>query len=122
QGLTNQLQVWWGGDFTAPTTEQASAFQKIAWETVQNYERSCIVENTTSVVNISKSEQPIITFDNLSNTISIASKSNDAAGIYDIYGQLIHSSFEKNISLSDTPNGVYIIRIGDTIEKIIVAK
>lgn len=120
KGLTNQLQVWWGGDFNAPTNEQAAAFQKIAWETVQNYERSCLVESTTSVVNTRESVQSIITYDNIFNTISIASSSTETVELYDIYGQLIHRSQSKNISLSDKPNGVYIVRIGDTIEKIII--
>jgi hypothetical protein len=38
-GLTNQLQVWWGGNFDAPTPEQAAVFQQLAWETVNAYEQ-----------------------------------------------------------------------------------
>ena len=38
-GLTNQLQVWWGGNFTPPTPDQAAVFQQLAWETVLAYEQ-----------------------------------------------------------------------------------
>ena len=38
EGLTNQLQNTWGGDFDpAPTPEQAAIFQTLAWETVTEY-------------------------------------------------------------------------------------
>lgn len=37
EGLTHQLQVWWGGHFTAPTPAQAAVFQRLAWQTVSEY-------------------------------------------------------------------------------------
>jgi len=50
-GLTNQLQVWWGGNFEAPTPDQALRMQEIAWETVISYPNSC-VNQVLSVVDL----------------------------------------------------------------------
>jgi len=41
-GLTHQTQVWWGGDFEAPSPELALRMQEIAWETVTSYPNSCV--------------------------------------------------------------------------------
>lgn len=41
-GLTNQLQVWWGGDFEAPSEQLALKFQEIAWQTAIEYPNSCV--------------------------------------------------------------------------------
>jgi len=41
-GLTEQTQVWWGGDFDPPSPALALKFQKMAWETVVNYPNSCV--------------------------------------------------------------------------------
>jgi hypothetical protein len=41
-GLTNQLKVWWGGNFEAPTPELALKFQQIAWEVSNTYTQSSL--------------------------------------------------------------------------------
>lgn len=41
-GLPPQLQVWWGGNFEAPSSVLALKFQEIAWQTVLEYENSCV--------------------------------------------------------------------------------
>lgn len=41
-GLTHQTQVWWGGNFDAPSPALALRMQEIAWETVTTYPNSCI--------------------------------------------------------------------------------
>lgn len=41
-GLPRQLQVWWGGDFDPPSEDLALKFQEIAWQTVLEYENSCV--------------------------------------------------------------------------------
>ena len=38
-GLTNQTTNQWGGNFPAPSAQMADAFQKIAWDTVNEYDR-----------------------------------------------------------------------------------
>jgi len=49
-GLTNQLQVWWGGDFDPPSEALALKFQEIAWETVMSYPNSCLnSENSSNI-------------------------------------------------------------------------
>jgi hypothetical protein len=40
-GLTNQLQVWWGGDFDAPSPALAAAFQDLAWEVANDETLAC---------------------------------------------------------------------------------
>jgi hypothetical protein len=47
-GLTNQLKVWWGGNFEAPTPELALKFQQIAWMVANSYPGSCL-SSTTSI-------------------------------------------------------------------------
>lgn len=47
-GLTHQTQVWWGGDFDAPSPALAARMQEIALETVQTYPGSCYAEGPVS--------------------------------------------------------------------------
>jgi hypothetical protein len=56
-GLTHQLQVWWGGDFEAPTPALALKFQQIAWEVSNTYPRSCL--NATTSIDDKQSDQMI---------------------------------------------------------------
>ncbi len=53
-GLTNQTQVWWGGDFEAPGADLALKMQEIAWQTAVNYPRSCIDAAPTGVTELSQ--------------------------------------------------------------------
>lgn len=46
-GLTNQLQVWWGGNFEAPSPALALKFQEMAWTVVNNYPNSCLTTTNT---------------------------------------------------------------------------
>lgn len=115
-GLTNQLQVWWGGDFDAPTTQQAKKFQEIAWETVNNYERSCLNSSVTSVAE--KVESSSINYDNYSNILTVISD-NESVQISNLFGQVMLNSNKSNINLSALPNGIYFIQIGNRVEMIL---
>lgn len=116
-GLTNQTQVWWGGDFDAPTSQQAKKFQEIAWETVNNYERSCLTSSTTSITE--KIEPPTIIYDNNSNLLTIEKENNESVKISNLFGQLVLNSSNHSFDLSALPKGIYFIQIGDYVEMIV---
>lgn len=116
-GLTNQTQVWWGGDFDPPTEDQARVFQEIAWETVNSYERSCLNTSTTTVENMVENEE--IKYNTFTNTLTIPNFSNEELTIYNLFGQLVLTSTEDTVNLSILPNGVYFVSFGNKIQMII---
>ena len=115
-GLTNQTQVWWGGDFEPPTAAQAKIFQEIAWETVNSYERSCLNTSISTVENIEVTED--ISYNTLTNLLTISNTKEETA-IYNLYGKLVLVSTIGYIDLSNLPKGIYFIRNGDRINKVI---
>jgi hypothetical protein len=64
-GLTNQLQIWFGHDFNAPSQELALKFQQIAWMVANSYPRSCL-SRTTSIKDIHSIDK-VISLDNYPN-------------------------------------------------------
>lgn len=116
-GLTNQLQVWWGGDFVAPTNEQAKIFQEIAWETVNSYERSCLNTGISTVEDIIETKS--IIFDTFTNTLIVANPNNEKLTIYNLFGQSVLTSSVGTIDLSNLPNGVYFVRFGEFTKMIV---
>lgn len=116
EGLTSQLQVWWGGDFTPPSVPLAMKFQQIAWSVATNYSGSCIGTNT-SRVDVALDSDEIVLFPNptegifeiggkLSDyTIQILDHMGVACRNYESTGQKIQ------VYIQDLPGGLYFIRI-----------
>lgn len=127
-GLTNQLQVWWGGDFEAPSSELAMKFQEMAWETVVNYPNSCLdvvsTKDTEQQNNISLSPNPTMDVFTVKGIIG-----NNTIVIIDSNGRnyksITNSSEQTVINVEDFPAGLYFVKILDsrnnliTIEKLI---
>ncbi|MER3329794.1 MAG: T9SS type A sorting domain-containing protein, partial [Candidatus Kapaibacterium sp.] len=116
-GLTNQTQVWWGGDFDPPTKEQAKVFQEIARETVNSYERSCLLKSTASVEEI-VNKNPIV-YDSFTDILTVQIENNTEYTIYNLFGQAVLISSQSTINLSSLPNGVFFVRFGEVTKMII---
>lgn len=118
-GLTNQLKVWWGGDFNPPTPSQAKIFQEIAWETVNAYPKTCLSTNITSNKNDALDAFKIEMFPNPVNDLLILNYEGKTwdYNIYNSNGILVKSGFEKNIDIKDCPAGLYFLKIkGQTLK------
>lgn len=124
QGLTNQLQYWWGGDFEHVPNLMAENFQQIAWETVMNYPHSCfsISENKTinhNGINIDIYPNPfsdILYLENIKEYSSIK--------IFNLEGVLLHKSCTNQslIDLSFLPIGLYYVQLYSNKNGIIETK
>ena len=113
-GLTNQLQVWWGGDFDPPSPELALKFQEIAWQVATDYEHSCV----GSVVNIQQAQnhqQNLKLYPNpVKNELFILTGSENSeivlkSVICASSGQVILKSYSDHIDLSDLSSGLYYL-------------
>lgn len=111
-GLTNQLQVWWGGDFEAPSPALALKFQEMAWETVVNYPNSCLDVNTSAI------DIEISAFDVYPNPvldkINIVSPYTGTKGvIYNALGTQVYSfsslELQFDLDLSFLASGVHFM-------------
>lgn len=124
-GLTNQLQVWWGGDFDAPSPELALKFQEIAWKVATEYDKSCI--GTTSKVDNNISNKNDLQINpNPVDDILIIENGNDHQNsknmIYNIFGELIIESNTNEINVSNLPPGTYFLIQGDKATKFLKNK
>lgn len=117
-GLTNQLQVWWGGDFDAPSPELALKFQEMAWETVNRYPNTCLSVQTdldNTVVNYDVKLIPNPTSDIFEirgligdNVIEIVDVSGKT------YQRLETTKDRIEINIQSLPGGLYFAKIVDT--------
>ncbi len=122
-GLTNQTQVWWGGDFDPPTPAQALKFQEIAWETVLDYPANCLPNSTAVDVfleqdNIKLLPNPtdqIFEIEGLigSYTIEILNAQGN------LHQTITSASNRVEIDLQDLPNGLYFIKIQNDLTNVL---
>lgn len=122
-GLTNQTQVWWGGDFDPPSPALALKFQEMAWETVLRYPRSCVNSTTTS--NISLEQDAIFIYPNPTDNIFVVKGMSQevlesySIQVLDSMGAVLQTytptSDEVQIALDGLPDGLYFIRILNTL-------
>ncbi len=110
--LTNQLQVWWGGDFEAPSPALALKFQEIAWDVSVGYQNSCI-SSIVSTEDQSSGNNELSIFPNPANDILFVQNGTENPGstnlIYSIYGALVQSSEKNEINVSSLPSGIYFL-------------
>jgi hypothetical protein len=118
-GLTNQLKVWWGGNFTPPSIPLAKRMQEIAWETVQSYPKSCIKDITSSTQTKIKNKIKIVP-NPAHDFIEIIGTTDEVRfNIYNLQGHLIQSGFGKNVGLENIPTGIYFISIQNHFHKFV---
>lgn len=109
-GLTNQLRVWWGGDFNAPSPDLALKFQEIAWSVSTNYERSCIAN--TSQKDEKEIDGKLIIYPNpATDALHIKGKKpKEQLLLFNISGQLILETREHVIKTKNLVPGVYLLK------------
>ncbi len=111
-GLTRQLQVWWGGDFDPPSEELALVMQRIAWETVQDYPRTCL-SSSTSVHSPADTPDLKITPNPASQTLNLQYEGEAQQWVLsDLLGRIRLSGHSRQLDISRLPAGVYLIRFG----------
>lgn len=120
-GLTNQLQVWWGGDFEAPSPELALKFQEIAWETVLKYPKNCLEVNTSSDVQLEADSISVFP-----NPASYAFIIEGLSGVYSVqiidalaneYETLSSSGSRLVLDVLSLPSGMYFVRFQNQTNK-----
>jgi hypothetical protein len=114
-GLTNQTQVWWGGDFDAPSEELALKFQEMAWETVQRYPRSCVSSAVSSnqvfgTNSVSIYPNPAVDFIEVNGLVG-----SSEILILDSAGRLvmkrISNKGSEKINLEQLTSGLYFVKL-----------
>ncbi len=122
-GLTHQLQVWWGGNYTAPSPALALKFQEMAWETVTRYPRSCL--NFTTAVDVQLESDGITLLPNPTSDVfeiqgligQYQVEILDASG--QVYQTLTTTEDRLELSLQSLPTGFYFIKIQNTANHLI---
>lgn len=113
-GLTNQLQVWWGGNFENPPSPQlARRFQEIAWDVVTEY-----IDKGSSITEYAHYEDFSIRLSPsvADNFINITSDENiESLEIFDLSGKKIEQIFpqekETQINITAYKAGLYFAKI-----------
>ena len=112
EGLGNQLQVWWGGNFKAPSPALAAKMQSVAWETVKNYPKNCLNQTTVAL-----NSPP-------ANTVSLEIWPNPVADqaelrglpdgesyyLYNALGQIVYQGKDKTLNVRTLEPGLYVLR------------
>jgi hypothetical protein len=110
-GLTHQLQVWWGGDFEAPSPELARKFQEMAWDVAVSYENSCV--GVTNSDNQTVDSERLRVYPNPTHDIIHVGQRINTRGmeslIYNVYGELVLRSHDHRINISMLPAGIYVL-------------
>ncbi|TVQ42083.1 MAG: T9SS C-terminal target domain-containing protein [Saprospirales bacterium] len=121
-GLSHQLQVWWGGDFEAPTPEQALRFQEIALETVTQYPNSCYDDISSSTTTQLHQKDLVYLYPNPSSGILNISSINDNSNweVFSVIGKLLKRGKGSQVNIYELGAGVYFIRIKGNYLKVLI--
>lgn len=115
-GLPVQLKNIWGGNFNAPTAQQARRFQEIAWETVRNYPKNCLSGSSSTTQN--QSIQFTIYPNPASDEIFLQYEGEGkSTKLYNSLGQLLLKTKDKTISVRQIPAGLIFVEIEGRTEK-----
>jgi hypothetical protein len=116
-GLTNQLKVWWGGNFNAPSLELAKKMQEIAWATVYDFFNDTPETSIQSMLN----PHPFHVLPNPADQqVHIEYEGYPKlVRLYDTKGILLMESKQKTIDISNLPKGLYFIEVDRHIQKLI---
>ncbi|MEZ5059221.1 MAG: T9SS type A sorting domain-containing protein [Saprospiraceae bacterium] len=121
-GLTNQLQVWWGGDFDPPSPDLALKFQEIAWKVSNEYPKSCIA-SPVNTFDLIKNENDLKFHPNPVNDILTIDNAGDTKSsktlIFTIYGTQVFESDLKVLDVSSLSPGIYYLMQGKKVSKFV---
>lgn len=118
-GLTNQLQVWWGGNFQAPSPDLALKFQQMAWEVVNRYPKNCL--GVSSITDAGASASPVRAYPNpTSSTLLLDYDGAEQAWqIRDYSGQVVATGFGRQVDATGLPSGLYYLQVGPSQTKFV---
>lgn len=118
-GLTNKLNNMWGNPFDAPTPEQARIFQEIAWQTANEYPKTCLKNDINAVAEVLKNHNDIYLFPNPgAGQISLQIDDFDTEII--IYDYQMKEILKTRGSVFDSnklPIGIYFVKIANKFLK-----
>ena len=107
-GLTNQLQVWWGGDFTPPSPELALKFQEIAWEVATQYAHSCI-DLSVSTTTPTEWNQPLQVWPNPVHDLLHMDRPVNYK-LVNALGLVVQTGYGQQLDVSGLARGLYILQ------------
>jgi len=118
--LTNQTKVWWGGDFKAPTLEQAAIFQKIAWRTVMDYPKTCVLNVSSTQHNLTNNYKISISPNPTSGILNIDLGSKDQNyEIINALGKHIYKGKVRQLDITSFESGTYWVKYDNSFIKFI---
>lgn len=111
EGLAHQLQVWWGGNFKAPSPALAAKMQSIAWETVKNYPLNCL-NLSTGLFDLKSVPKELLAWPNpTQNSVNIQGlDERDVFQVYNSLGQWIKNGVGNELNVQDFAAGLYVLR------------
>jgi len=122
-GLPNNLLPNAPSGTPIPSAELASYLQNMIWEVVTNYPRTGITKTASAIYFPELTDNTINVFPNpATNSITIVQEKkadNLPVNIYDILGELIYTGYDEVIDINEFPNGLYLLKVGNTNKKFI---
>jgi len=112
-GLTHQTQVWWGGDFDAPSPALAARLQELALETVLEYPGTCYQDGPVAL-DESVSDATLRLWPNpVREVLRLDYPGPDRSfEISDMLGRWVARGFGREMDVRHLPPGAYLLRMG----------
>ncbi|MGL1903136.1 MAG: hypothetical protein OCC49_13430 [Fibrobacterales bacterium] len=105
QGLSNELRTQWGGTYSEiPTSAQAVVLQRLAWETVNEYPRTCLSGAISSSAQTSSSSHRDDSSEQQSSSSSVPSVSSSVLSSSHLSS--VSSSVSSSSQLSSASSSV----------------
>lgn len=122
-GLPNNLLPNITDSSLIPSPKLALYLQNMIWKVVTNYPRTGIKDTLTSVYFPEFLANNINVFPNpASYSINIVQEKkaeNQLLYIYDPFGKIIYTGYNEVIDIKDFPDGIYLLKVGNTCKKFI---
>jgi hypothetical protein len=121
-GLPNNLLPNAPAGKTIPSPALALYLQNMIWDVVTTYPRTGITKNLSANLPESSGNNLIVYPNPASNSINIVlekSAENHPIYIYDCLGKVFYTGFDKSIDIKDFPDGLYLLKVGNTSKKFI---
>lgn len=119
-GLTHQTQVWWGGEFEAPTPAQAARMQEIALETVTLYPNTCFHTGPTSVESPVKVHELRMWPNPVTDRLLLEYEGSDKNWqIVHLHGLPVGNGFGREVDVRHLMPGMYFLQVDGQIQRFI---
>lgn len=112
-GLTHQTQVWWGGDFDAPSPALAERLQEIALETATEYPNTCFQDGPVFTKEPVAQEDLKIWPNPAKDRLYLSYEGpGQPWQVFNVIGELVAAGDGLEIPVASLPSGVYVLRMG----------